>query len=293
MKRPFSASYRRWANFFRIPMNMFTRPHWYGAHNLPAEGGFIVAANHVAKLDSMSILHFLVGQGIAGKILVKSELLDAPVIGPILKEVKMIPVSRSGDGGEDSLAEAVKAIEAGEVVVIFPEGTLTRDPEEWPMKGKTGVARLALRTGAPVIPAGQWGMSKILPRYSKHLRLLPRQDVWVSAGAPVDLSQWLGKEEDHEVLTQATAAIMKGITSELELLRGETAPEKIFDRSKDEELPKSELGRLSETRALEWRREASTKQNEIEARLKGKGLMLGRPHGTSPLKEREGEGDLA
>lgn len=293
MARPISAIYLKRSHLFRIPLNMFTRPHWYGARNFPAEGGFIVAANHVAKLDSMSILHFMVGQGIAGKILVKEELLDAPIIGKMLKEVGMIPVKRAGDGGEDSLAAATEALKNGEVIIIFPEGTLTRDPDEWPMKAKTGVARLALRTGVPVIPVGQWGMSKILPRYSKNLRLLPRQDIWVSAGQPVDLSEWMGKEENHESLTEATAAIMRGITSQLELLRGEKAPAKIFDRDKDEELSKAELGKISQNRALEWRQAGPQKQDELEARLKSRDLMLARPAGTVHRKDRGGEASLA
>lgn len=266
MSRPIPVLYKLDTLILRLPMNWFTRPHWRGARFFPKEGGFIVAANHVCGLDSMSLLHFLVGQGLPAKILVKEELLHAPIIGPMLRGAGMIPVVRDKDKAADSLEHAARALEEGEVVCIFPEGTLTRQEDEWPMKAKTGVARLALRTGAPVIPVAQWGMGKIMPRYSKRIQLLPRQDVWVSAGPAVDLSAWAGQQDDHEALTQATAKVMADITGLLEQIRGEKAPLPVFDRDEHPELPKSRLAEISQAKYDLARRHAKEQALQIEAR---------------------------
>ena len=94
----------------------------------------------------------------------------------------------------------------GECVVIYPEGTLTRDPELWPMAGKSGAARIALATGCPVIPVGQWGAQEILPPYAKTPDLFPRKHLTLKAGDPVPLDDLLAQPTTPEVVDQATAA---------------------------------------------------------------------------------------
>jgi 1-acyl-sn-glycerol-3-phosphate acyltransferase len=97
------------------------------------------------------------------------------------------------------------------------------------MAAKTGVARLALLSGAPVIPIAQWGAQEILDSYrAPGLHLLPRHTMTVVAGPPVDLSRWQGKELTSEVLRGATAAVMRAITEQLEQIRGEQAPAEPF-----------------------------------------------------------------
>jgi 1-acyl-sn-glycerol-3-phosphate acyltransferase len=123
----------------------------------------------------------------------------------------------------------VAAVRAGKGVAIYPEGTLTRDPDLWPMRGKTGAARVALETQCPVIPVATWGAHEVLAPYSKRLRLLPRTTMKVRAGAPVALDDLYGREITTEVLLEATARIMAAITAELEVLRGEKAPVVRFD----------------------------------------------------------------
>ncbi len=115
---------------------------------------------------------------------------------------------------------------------VYPEGTLTRDVNYWPMKAKTGIARLAILTGAPVIPCAQWGAQKILPAYSKKLRLFPRSKVTVIAGPALDFSKWKGRAEDPAALEEATAYVMSAITKLLEQIRNEKAPSVIFDPKK-------------------------------------------------------------
>src|SRR6266480_5081245 len=112
----------------------------------------------------------------------------------------------------------------GACVIVYPEGTASRDPDLWPMVGKTGVARLALVTGAPVIPVAHWGAQVILPYGSKKPHLVPRHLVRMLAGPAVDLSAYRGQPLGREVLRGATAAVMADITGLLVQLRGKEPP---------------------------------------------------------------------
>ena len=127
------------------------------------------------------------------------------------------------------LGAAMDAVRAGECVAIYPEATLTRDPDLWPMTGKTGAARIALATGCPVIPIAQWGPQEVLAPYTKRPRLFPRTVVHTWAGPPVDLSRYRGAEPTTDTLTEATAAIMDAITGLLEQIRDERAPVERWD----------------------------------------------------------------
>jgi len=136
------------------------------------------------------------------------------------------------------LQHAIAFLNSGHLLGVYPEGTLTRDENYWPMKAKTGIARLAILTQVPVIPCAQWGAQKILPAYSKKLKLFPRTKVIVVAGKPLDFSKWYGKAEDPAALEEATAFVMSAITKLLEDLRGEKAPTEIFDPKKSQ-LPRT------------------------------------------------------
>ena len=109
---------------------------------------------------------------------------------------------------------------------------MTRDENYWPMKAKTGIARLAILTQVPVIPCAQWGAQKLLPAYSKKLKLFPRAKFQVVAGPPLEFSKWKGRAEDPVALEEATAYVMSAVTRLLEQLRGEIAPLEIFDPKK-------------------------------------------------------------
>ena len=112
---------------------------------------------------------------------------------------------------------------------MYPEGTLTRDPDGWPMVAKTGLARLAIITKTPVVPVAQWGSQIVMPTYEKKIKFFPRTKIKVLAGKALDLSQWYGKENDPDALREATAFVMRELTNLLEELRGEKRPEAIFD----------------------------------------------------------------
>jgi len=147
----------------------------------------------------------------------------------VLRASGQIPVFRNTTDAGRSLDAAVAALEAGECVAVFPEGTLTRDPDLWPMVGKTGVARLALTTRVPVIPAAQWGPQNILGRYKKLFKPFPPKKITIVAGPPVDLSDLYDRPMNTATLREATERVMAAITGLLEEIRGEQAPAVRFD----------------------------------------------------------------
>ena len=178
-------------------------------------------------------------------------MFKVPVIGKILHGAGQIPVYRGSTDAAHAFRAAVAAVNAGECVAFYPEGTLTRDPDLWPMTAKTGAARVALMTGAPVIPVAHWGAHEIIPRYAKggrgdrRFKPFPRHTVQVLAGPPVDLSAFQDQEINGKVLREVTEVIMDAITSLLEGLRGEQAPPVRYDvqRAAAEQRKEREAGR--------------------------------------------------
>ena len=221
-------AYRNVARVIRPVLLASTRRDWRGGENLPAEGGFIAAGNHMSNIDPLTFAHYLYDHGFAPKILAKHSLFTVPGLGPILRATGQIPVYRDSTQASRSLQAAIDALLAGECVAVFPEGTLTREPDLWPMQGKTGVARLALTTRAPVIPIAQWGPQDLLGRYKKLFKPFPRKKVTVVAGKPVDLSDLYGRPQDSATLREATERVMSAITAQLEEIRGEAAPAERF-----------------------------------------------------------------
>jgi 1-acyl-sn-glycerol-3-phosphate acyltransferase len=141
-------------------------------------------------------------------------------------------VHRETADAAQALQAAVEALERGEVVLIYPEGTVTRDPDFWPMHAKTGVARLALLApGVPVVPVGQWGAQRFLDVYAHRFRPLPRKPITIAAGPPLDLSEFAGSEPTSEVLHQMTDRIMISIRDLVAGIRGEQPPAEFFRRS--------------------------------------------------------------
>lgn len=208
-----------------------TRRDWSGVEHLPESGGFIAAANHMTNIDPLTTAHYLYDSGVAPKILAKSSLFRVPVVGAALRRTGQIPVFRHSRTAGDSLDAARESLAAGECVAIFPEGTLTRDPDLWPMVARTGVARLALTSRAPVVPIAQWGAQRLLGRYSKLLKPFPRKLVHVRAGEPVELADLYGRT-DTAALTEATSRVMAAITTMVADLRGETPPAEVYDMRK-------------------------------------------------------------
>ncbi|GAA2524837.1 lysophospholipid acyltransferase family protein [Rarobacter incanus] len=227
--RGLTPTYRALVAILRPGLMVFTRRDWHGGSNIPRSGGFIVAANHMSAFDPLTTTHFLFDHAVAPKIMAKDSLWKVPVLGSFLRGSRMIPVSRGTRNSADSLQAAAAALRNGEVILIFPEGTLTKDPDLWPMAGKTGVARLALMADAPVIPLAQWGVQRIFPQHSKFPRLLPRKRVQVAVGPAVGLDDLRGQPLTANVLNEATDRIMRAIADGVGQLRAETPPAQLFD----------------------------------------------------------------
>ena len=206
-----------------------TKRRWRGGENIPDTGGCVLAVNHISHLDPLTCAHFVYGYGRIVRFLAKAELFDIPVLGRIVRSAKQIPVYRLTTDASLSFTAAVSAVEDGECVIVYPEGTITRQPELWPMTGKTGAARIALASGVPVIPVAQWGAHRILAPYAKRPHLFPRRTIAMTAGTPTDLDDLRGQPLTPEVLKQATDRIMDDVTRLLEEIRGEQAPAERFD----------------------------------------------------------------
>lgn len=224
---PVEPVYRRFVTFISLVLRFVGDRDWRNAEKVPREGGVLVVANHTSYYDPLAVGMFLIyGAGRWVRYLGKVQLFHAPVIGWFARNCGQIPVERHSERAKDSLAAAAAALEAGKLVAIYPEGTLTGDPEMWPMKGKTGAARLALETDVPVIPVGQWGAHFFLPDEKPGFPLVLRRDhvFRVSAGDPVYLDDLRSQPVTKELLAEATTRIIDAITAQVAILRGEPAP---------------------------------------------------------------------
>lgn len=227
--------------FLLIPfMELVGRYRLHGTQNIPAVGSVVVSPNHYSDIDPIVIGYALYKLGRMPRFLAKASLFRIPVAGWMLRKAGQVPVERAGRNAANPLAAARRVAAAGHVVVIYPEGTLTRDPDLWPMRGKFGAVRTALDAGIPLIPAVSWGAQKILPRYGR-LRLFPRQDVDVVFGPPLDLAEFAGKSSDSKALAAATTKLMNTLAAMVGELRGETPPAKRWDPA---EHGQSEIGWL-------------------------------------------------
>lgn len=223
-------AYRAVIAALRPPIRALTRQQWSGGEHLPPQGGFIVAANHVSEIDPFMLAHFLVDHGTPPLFLAKSSLFELPLLGRVLRGLGQVPVYRGTSQAGQALKAAEAAVRGGGCVVIMPEGTLTRDPDLWPMKAKTGVARLALTTRAPVIPVAQWGPQQLLAPYARRpTGLFSRVTMRVSAGPPVRLEDLYGRVDDPRVLREAADRVMRAVADQLAELRGQPAPYVLYD----------------------------------------------------------------
>ncbi len=228
--QPTSYSYSRgWrllsVIILRPLLRLLMKHRWQGKENFPRTGGVILAPNHLSYADWATVALFSYVYGHRYPVfMIKSAVFEVKVLGPIMFKLGQLPVYRGrGDAGL-VLKQAEQALAAGACVIVYPEGTASRDPDLWPMVGKTGAARLGLTTGAPVIPIAHWGAQDILPYGSKNVHLFPRKTVRMAAGPPVDLSAYAGQRLGASTLRAATADIMADITALLAKIRHETPP---------------------------------------------------------------------
>lgn len=202
-----------------------------GEENLPTEGGFLLVSNHLSNVDPLCLCWYFMKRNTAVRFLAKKSMFSVPVFGWIIKGMGLIPVNRDSNPSA-VLAPTREALTAGEVVGIYPEGTLTRDPDQWPMGFKSGAARLALDTGVTVIPLSQWGPQDIMAPYNaKGMDMRPGRRISYHFGAPVDLSDLIGPagSEDHDAVNAATARILQAVREGVGQLRGLPVPDTVWD----------------------------------------------------------------
>ncbi|WIM95508.1 lysophospholipid acyltransferase family protein [Actinoplanes oblitus] len=216
--------WQRFAVMLVVPvMTCWTKRTWLGMEKLPQSGGVILVPNHVSHFDPLVVAHYIYKAGRWPRFLGKASIWRVPIIGPLLVRTKQVPVERGSVEAVKSLETLVQALREGGAVVIYPEGTTTRSPDLWPMRGKTGAARLALLTGAPVIPIANWGAQTVFDPRTNRLKAT-RAAVTVTTGDPVDLSRWAGAEPTRQVLDDMTEQIMLAIRDLLGTIRDGEPP---------------------------------------------------------------------
>lgn len=232
------ATYRHLARVAAWTLRLFAREEWDAAAQLPPAGRpVIVASNHVSYVDVPAVGRYLIWSGRWPRYLGKSELWRVPVLGWLGRRCLQIPVERGTARAKDALVHARAALERGECVVIYPEGGRTRDPDLWPQRGRTGVARLALATGAPVVPVAQWGTHDVMP--GRRLTWpRPGQRIRIVMGDPVPLADLAGRDDDATALREATDRVLAAVTALVAELRDETPPDGVWDAREGRRVPR-------------------------------------------------------
>jgi len=240
---PVQPAYRHLVRVGAWLLRRLTDQDWDAAAALPATGGVIVVANHISNVDPPALAQYLVWHGRWPRALGKADLWRVPVLGWFAAHTGQIPVQRGTARAGDALVHAEAALAAGECVVIYPEGTITADPDTWPMTARPGAARLALRTGCPVVPVGQGGAQAVMPgKKPVWPRFRPRRTLRFRTGAPVQLADLAGRV-DAEAVAIAGVRIMDAIAAQVAAIRRESAPAERYDLRVGRRVPQPLRGR--------------------------------------------------
>jgi 1-acyl-sn-glycerol-3-phosphate acyltransferase len=208
------------------PASLLVRTRYRNLTKLPQRGGAIIVTNHVSHVDPILVAKLVLDGARRPRFLAKDTIFDVFAVGTAMRRMGHIPVKRGTIDARQSFDAAVAALNAGGMIVLHPEGTVTRDPDRWPMNGKTGAARLALLAPhIPVIPVSQWGVQEQIDLYRKKVKLFPRPRHVLSVGDPIDLSDFHGRRPDAAVLRQVTEVIMRRLRTDVAELRGVPAPD--------------------------------------------------------------------
>lgn len=224
-------------------MHVLARYEIVDGEKLPRQGAYVITPNHYSNIDPLVIAVIVYKLGRAPRFLAKDSLFKVPVLGWVLRKTGQIKVDRQSRGASAApLREAQQITDQQSVVIVYPEGTLTRDPDLWPMRGKTGAARLAQAADIPIIPIAHWGTQNLMPRYSSKIKLFPRARIRIKIGDPYRLgdipiaqrgsgnvAKAPQRSSDSAVLKQQTDYIMDRVTELVADLRGEEAPTERWD----------------------------------------------------------------
>ena len=224
-----------------IPLvGLFARIRIEGGENLPREGAYVVAPNHNSEFDPLIVAVAVWRLGRAPRFMAKEKLFRVPVLGWALRATGMVPVARSSSASaaKQTMQTSAELVEHGRGVIVYPEGTLTRDPDLWPMRGKTGAVRLALAGDIPLIPLAHWGVQDIMPRYGR-LRFPRRSAVTVVFGEPVPLTDLAGTSPAG--LMKGTTRLMDALAALVGGMRGVEPPAERWDPASHQQ---TETGRF-------------------------------------------------
>lgn len=216
------------ANLVRPPLTIITRRDYRGVENLAVDSGIVVSPNHISWFDPLVIAQFLWDNDRPPRFLGKASLFRIPILGKVIKNAGQIPVYRDSHAATQSINYSIASVKRGEAVVIYPEGTITRDPNLWPMHGKSGAVNVALTANVPLIPLAQWGAQEIMAPYQKKLKLFPIKTIKIIAGKPLDLDDLRKKQIDSTILKTGTERLMRAIAELLSELRQESPPTELL-----------------------------------------------------------------
>jgi len=209
-----------------VPFSALVKIRYRNLEKLPQSGPAIVVVNHVSHVDPFLVAKMVLDGARRPRFLAKDAIFEVPVVGAAMRAMGHIPVKRGSVDARESLAAAVQALANGGVIVLHPEGTVTRDPDGWPMSAKTGAARLwTLSPDVPVVPIAQWGVQQQIDLYRKQVKLIPRPRHVLSIGDPIDLSAFRDRTPNAATLHEITEVIMRRLRQDVADLRGVPAPE--------------------------------------------------------------------
>ncbi|MGY2064927.1 lysophospholipid acyltransferase family protein [Blastococcus sp. SYSU DS0619] len=202
------------------------------ADRIPVRGPVLLVVNHVSVLDPLACARLVFDQGRIPHFLAK-EAVFAGLAGTILRAAGQIPVTRYSSAARGSLDAARADLRAGGIVVIYPEGSVTRDPDWWPMQARTGAAHLALTSDAVVVPVAQWGPQKVHDYHTKKLHLRLRAPADYLVGEPIDLAALraevrAGRPLNADLPRETTGLMMSRVRDQLGELRDERPPLTFF-----------------------------------------------------------------
>jgi 1-acyl-sn-glycerol-3-phosphate acyltransferase len=214
--------------------SLLFRLRYRHADRIPVSGPVLLVANHVSILDPIGCARLVFDSGRLPHFLAKASVFRG-IAGTLLRGAGQIPVARSSAQAHGALEAARADLEAGNLVVIYPEGSVTRDPDWWPMQSRSGAARLALTTEAVVVPVAQWGPQQVHDYHRKKLHLRPRVPALYLVGEPIDLSAQraevrAGRALTTDLLRETTDVMMARVRDQLAELRGEPAPAAFYPR---------------------------------------------------------------
>jgi 1-acyl-sn-glycerol-3-phosphate acyltransferase len=176
-----------------------------------------VACNHASYLDPLANAYAILKAGRRPRFLAKEELFRIPLVGTALRGARQIPVRR-GTSDRSPLLLAAGSVAAGEVVVVYPEGTVTTRSDHMPMDGKTGTVRLSLQTGVPITPMASWGSQAVWQKSGRGSLKFGRP-VWVKVGPQIDLSDRRDRVADRDAVVAMTGEVMGALTRLVEDVR--------------------------------------------------------------------------